>query len=104
MKLFYDHLTQLDSLRPDIERYLTVPEEIEEVLAQLDHAMTHDVLRVILLALPQSAHEEFLLRFKEDPSSEHHLVFLRQYEPEIEEHIRQISQRSKQQFLDAIHA
>lgn len=102
MSVFYDHLISLDSVRPQLAQYLT-NEEIEEILLDLDEAIHHVVLKIIFQELPPHLHEDFLIRFRDEPADPHHLVFLRQYSPTIEAAIRQAGEHSKQRFLDAIH-
>ena len=103
MKLFYDHLTELDSVRPHLERYLPDVQHIDLVVDEIDSAITHEVMRVILDKLPHHKHEEFILAFKNDPRDEHHLVYLRQFEPEIETHIVRAGRSIRQRFIDAVH-
>src|ERR1044072_2162331 len=103
MNVFYDHLVNLQSLRPQLRLLLNDEAQVEEVLRELDHALHHVVMEVIFTALPSHAHENFLLQFKSDPNNARHLIFLRRYAPAIEDHIREASEQSKQKFLDTIH-
>jgi len=102
MKIFYDHLTGLDSVRAELSQYLS-PSEIEEIILILDEATHHIVMETILKELPLEEHDVFLERFANDPAA-NHLRYLQQFSPRIEEHIAQAAADSNRRFLDTIHS
>lgn len=103
MSVFYDHLLDLAAAERLVGRYLPDPAERAQVLEVLDASLHHVVMETIFNALPIDAHELFLVQFKDNPTADHHLTFLRRYAPDIEEQIRERARVSQKHFLDAIH-
>ncbi len=101
---FYDHLLDIDGLQQELATHLPDDAERAHILGLLDASLHHVVMDVIFTTVPVAMHEVFLVRYNEDPSSDDHLEFLRQFNPTIEEAIRYAAKHSKRQFIDAIHA
>jgi hypothetical protein len=88
MNMFYDDLLDLQSLDAELAVYLPDDGERQEILSILDATMHHVVMEAIFTNLPQEQHEIFLVLFRDVPEDSTHFDYLRQYQPDIEEVIR----------------
>jgi hypothetical protein len=104
MSTYYDHLIELHLLEEELKQHLPKEQERQEVMNIFDSTIHHVVLDVVFQKIPIEVHELFLVRFHAEPAASHHLSFLRQYAPDIDEHIREAAAFHRKQFIDTIHA
>ncbi|MEX0616187.1 MAG: hypothetical protein WD231_00065 [Candidatus Woykebacteria bacterium] len=95
MSVFYDHLVGLDDLHSDLAQYNLSFKEHYVLLNQIDSALHHEVLNVILLVLPVEHHEHFLVQFNSRPADQALLSFLRSFDPQIDGKIKETAERKK---------
>lgn len=102
MSVFYDHLVGLDEIHNELLNFNLPTREHYHLLQIVDSTLHHEVLNVILLEIPQEAHEHFLVEFHNRPADPAHLEFLRQYSPEIEDKISSTANGVKSRILGEI--
>ena len=95
MSVFYDHLVGLDDIHSELADYNLSLREHYDLLNTVDSALNHEVLNVILLVLPVEYHEYFVKEFNDRPADQNHLVFLRQFDPQIDQKIQETAHRTK---------
>lgn len=87
MSVFYDHLIGLDEIHNDLSEFDLPFRDHYELLNQIDSILHNEVLDVILVILPRNHHEYFLKSFYDKPYDQNHLIFLRQFDPEVDQKI-----------------
>jgi hypothetical protein len=103
-KVFYDNLVILSDLEVKISSLGLEPEE-KEALSQLVEETVHfRVLTVILNALPQEHHQEFLDSFHQAPHEENLLEYLKEKIEDIEEVIKKELKDLEQSLLEDLSA
>ena len=102
MSVFYDSLTGLEDVHTKL-LYLNLPTKQHYHLLKLaDSTLHHDILNSILLNLPSTHHEYFLVEFHSSPSSSSHLEYLKRFSSDIEDIIKLTALRTKVRLLREI--
>lgn len=101
---FYDNFIDITDLMAELSVELSHLEQ-EEIHRLIDEILHHRVLEIILDDLPEEHHENFFLRFHNDPADQDLFVFLKHHSPTIEDKIQQAAAMVKDELrgeLDAI--
>lgn len=87
--IFYDNFVDIDDLMTKLSSGLShlEQEEIHELVEEILHQR---ILEIILHDLPIEHHENFLLRFYQNPNDHHLFLFLKSHSPQIEDKIREV--------------
>ena len=102
MSVFYDHLVGLDELHNELADFGLPFKDHYDLLNQADSTLHNEVLNVILIILPVDYHENFLKGFNERPHDQQHLVFLRQFDPGIDEKIQETAKKTKERIKEDV--
>ncbi len=103
MKIFYDHLINLEELIVELDGHEIAVEEREELIGLMDQTMHHQILEAILDHLPKEHHEDFLSRFHQAPHSPDLLVFIKErVTVDIESVIKDRAGKAKKEILREI--
>lgn len=102
MSVFYDHLIGLDEIHNDLSEFDLPFKDHYDLLNQVDSILHNEVLDVILVILPVEHHENFLTEFNNRPDDQEHLVFLRQFDPEVDRKIQEKAHTAKTKIKEDI--
>lgn len=100
MSVFYDHLVGLDEMHSELADFELPFRDHYELLNQADSILHNEILNVILIILPVDYHEQFLKGFNERPQDHQHLVYLRQFDPGIDEKIQETARKTKEKIKE----
>ncbi|MCH7541415.1 hypothetical protein IH981_01395 [Patescibacteria group bacterium] len=99
MSVFYDHLVNLDEIHNALLQHDLPTTQHYHLLKIADSTFHNDILNVILTEIPTDHHEYFLVEFQNKPDDLNHLVFLKQFSPDIEDKILHTSVETKAKIL-----
>lgn len=102
MSVFYDHLVGLDDIHNELADFDLSFKQHYDLLNLVDSILHHEVLNIILVILPADHHESFLKDFNNRPDDQEHLVFLRQFDPEVDGKIVEAANRAKTKIKENI--
>jgi len=80
-KLFYDHLIIIEEVTAVLDGYKLSNKERQEILTLIDQTLHQEILDVILTCLPKERHQEFLIRFNQQPHNSELLSFIKEHSP-----------------------
>ncbi len=103
MSVFYDHLVGLDDIHSELADFDLSFKQHYDLLNIADSTLHNEVLSVILVILPVEHHEAFLKDFNDRPDDQAHLVFLRQFDPEIDGKIREAAHKAKTKIKEDLN-
>jgi len=102
VKIFYDHIVQIDHLMSEIHHLELEVSKKEEIAQLVDEVVHHEMIGVILAHLPEEYHEEFLERFHAKPHDSTLLEYLKARVEGIEDKLheagREIREKIKKLF------
>lgn len=101
-KIFYDHLTLVEEVVVELDKYQLSDDEKEELVRIVDENMHTEVLHTILTLLPKEKHEKFLRDFHSSPGEIRHLEFLKNEIEDVEKEIENVAKRVKREILAEI--
>jgi hypothetical protein len=101
--IFYDQFVNWPGAEERLRMLTQDVEEHRSLAELLDKTTHHEVFAYIFTVLPLHTHEIFIQRVKDEPHAEHHLHFIRTYDPNIDTNLRQVAETAHQKFFDAIH-
>jgi|SRR3990172_1764295 len=99
MSVFYDHLVSLDEIHNALLEHNLPTKQHYHLLSIADSTFHNEILNTILTEVPTEQHEYFLVEFQNRPDDPNHLVFLKQFSPEIEDKIRHSAIETKAKIL-----
>jgi len=99
MSVFYDHLVSLDEVHNALLGHNLPTKQHYHLLKIADSTFHNEILNTILTEVPAEHHEYFLVEFRNRPDDPNHLVFLKQFSPEIEDKIRYTAIDTKTKIL-----
>src|SRR3989344_5760464 len=99
MSVFYDHLVSLAEINNALLEHNLPTKQHYHLLKIADSTFHNEILNVILTEVPAEHHEYFLVEFQSRPDDPNHLVFLKQFSPEIEDKIRYTAIDTKTKIL-----
>lgn len=102
MSVFYDDLVGLDDIHSELADFDLSFKEHYDLLNLVDSTLHNEVLNVILIILPVEHHESFLKEINDKPNDENHLIYLRQFDSEIDGKIREASHKAKTKIKEDI--
>lgn len=101
---FYDHIVIREEIEYVLNSYRLDSAEKDELIEIIDSTLSHHVLNVILSLLPKDKHIEFMSGFRDNPSSDTHLEYLKNHaHPEIEKEIKNQIRKVKSDIISEIH-
>ena len=100
MKIFYDHIVQIDHLMTEIQHLELETSEKEELANLVDEAVHHEMVSVILTHLPEEYHEEFLERFHAKPHDPSLLGYLKAKVEGIEEKLEREAKEIREKIKE----
>lgn len=86
---FYDNLITTAPIMAEIKDELSHLEQ-EEIHEMIEDILHHRIMEVILLDLPLEHHENFLLKFHQNPTDPDLFFMLKKHSPKIEEKIQEV--------------
>lgn len=89
MKIFYDHIVQIDHLMSEIHHLELEVSKKEEIAQLVDELVHHEMVGAILANLPEEYHDEFLERFHAKPHDPTLLDYLKARVEGIEDKLQE---------------
>lgn len=86
---FYDNLITTVPIMQLVSEELSQIEQ-EEIHEMIEDILHHRIMEVMLLDLPQEHHENFLLKFHQNPTDPDLFFMLKKHSPKIEEKIQEV--------------
>jgi hypothetical protein len=102
MSVFYDPLINLKEINSQLLALNLPTKQHYHLLKLADSTLHHDVLNSILINLPPTHHEYFLVELHSAPNSSSHLDYLKQFSSDIEDIIKLTALRTKARLLREI--
>lgn len=99
-KIFYDHLTKVEEIIGELDKYNLTIEEKDEFIGLVDGTFHHHTLKVILDNLPAEHHRDFLSMFYLAPYDKNLLDFLKKHSKiDIEKEISDTAGKLKKEIM-----
>lgn len=98
-KIFWDHLLEIEDIKITIDKHGLVEEEKIKLLEVVHQTIDAKIMETILSHLPKEKHRLFLDQFSKAPHHPKLLDFLKKEIQDIEEKIKVLSRKLKQDIL-----
>lgn len=98
MKIFYDHIVQIDHLMSEIHHLELEVSKKEEIAQLVDELVHHEMVGAILAHLPEEYHDEFLERFHAKPHDPTLLDYLKARVEGIEDKLHQAGEKIREKI------
>ncbi len=99
----FDHLTQVEEIITEIDIHDLDVLDKDELVQLIKQILNHHTLDTVLTHLPQDKHEHFLQEYRQDPTNQQLLAWLKQeIQADIEEAIKVQAAKIKKEILTEI--
>ena len=103
MKIFYDHIVQIDYLMSEVHHLELEVSKKEEIAHLVDELVHHEMVGAILANLPEEYHDEFLERFHAKPHDPSLLEYLKTRVEGMEDKLHQAGEEIREKIKGMLH-